>query len=104
MLKLQLGSNMNPRDIEEGDDVYFDCEVNANPGAYKVVWKHNVSSVRVSLSRALYIPMYSSACARNSSNGLAAAAHSSATLISPARSRFLLFLLLLQAIHAFGSV
>ncbi|XP_031784587.1 synaptogenesis protein syg-2 isoform X2 [Nasonia vitripennis] len=41
ILKLQLGSNMNPRDIEEGDDVYFDCDVRANPAAYKVVWKHN---------------------------------------------------------------
>lgn len=42
-LKLELGINMNPEDIEEGDDVYFECKVNANPSAYKVVWKHNVS-------------------------------------------------------------
>lgn len=42
-LKLELGTNMNPEDIEEGDDVYFECKVNANPSAYKVVWKHNVS-------------------------------------------------------------
>lgn len=34
---------MNPDDIEEGDDVYFECKLNANPLAYKVVWKHNVS-------------------------------------------------------------
>uniref|UniRef100_A0A182Q5U4 Ig-like domain-containing protein n=1 Tax=Anopheles farauti TaxID=69004 RepID=A0A182Q5U4_9DIPT len=40
-LKLELGINMNPEDIEEGDDVYFECKVNANPSAYKVVWKHN---------------------------------------------------------------
>jgi len=38
-----LGSNLNPEDIEEGDDVYFECKVHANPAAYKVVWKHNVS-------------------------------------------------------------
>lgn len=43
MLELKLGSNMNPHDIEEGDDVYFECNVRANPDAYKVVWKHNVS-------------------------------------------------------------
>lgn len=43
MLNLKLGSNMNPDDIEENDDVYFECEVDANPGAYKVIWKHNVS-------------------------------------------------------------
>lgn len=45
-LTLVLGSNLNPMDIEEGDDVYFDCNVEANPAAYKIVWKHNVSPVR----------------------------------------------------------
>jgi len=43
MLKLELGLSLNPDDIEEGDDVYFMCKVHANPWAYKVVWKHNVS-------------------------------------------------------------
>lgn len=42
-ITLALGSNLNPDDIEEGDDVYFECKVHANPAAYKVVWKHNVS-------------------------------------------------------------
>lgn len=42
-LQLDLGSNLNPEDIEEGDDVYFECKVHANPAAYKVIWKHNVS-------------------------------------------------------------
>lgn len=41
---LDLGSNLNPEDIEEGDDVYFECKVHANPAAYKVIWKHNVST------------------------------------------------------------
>ncbi|XP_045520982.1 hemicentin-1-like [Pieris brassicae] len=41
IVTLQLGSKMNPNDIEEGDDVYFDCIVKANPPAYKVVWEHN---------------------------------------------------------------
>ncbi|KAF6216306.1 hypothetical protein GE061_000646 [Apolygus lucorum] len=40
-LKLELGSKMNPEDIEDGDDVYFECKVDANPPAYKVTWKHN---------------------------------------------------------------
>ncbi|CAH2063137.1 unnamed protein product, partial [Iphiclides podalirius] len=39
--EMHLGSKMNPNDIEEGDDVYFGCEVDANPPAYKVVWEHN---------------------------------------------------------------
>lgn len=44
MVVLQLGSKLNPNDIEEGDDVYFECVVRANPPAYKVVWEHNVSN------------------------------------------------------------
>lgn len=43
LLNLALGKNMNPADIEEGDDVYFDCIIDANPLVYKVIWKHNVS-------------------------------------------------------------
>ncbi|XP_022829221.1 nephrin-like isoform X1 [Spodoptera litura] len=39
--KIHLGAKMNPNDIEEGDDVYFGCKVDANPPAYKVVWEHN---------------------------------------------------------------
>ncbi|KAL7033601.1 hypothetical protein ACKWTF_007650 [Chironomus riparius] len=38
---LQLGSSLNPEDIEEGDDCYFDCKIEANPRTYKVVWRHN---------------------------------------------------------------
>ncbi|KOB67707.1 Uncharacterized protein OBRU01_12954, partial [Operophtera brumata] len=38
---LKLGSELNPGDIEEGDDVYFTCVVRAYPPAYKVVWEHN---------------------------------------------------------------
>ncbi|VVC91099.1 unnamed protein product [Leptidea sinapis] len=41
IITLQLGSKLNPNDIEEGDDVYFECVVHANPPAYKVVWEHN---------------------------------------------------------------
>ncbi|KAG4069528.1 hypothetical protein HA402_006894, partial [Bradysia odoriphaga] len=45
-LLLDLGSNLNPEDIEEGDDVYFECKVHANPAAYKVIWKHNGQTVQ----------------------------------------------------------
>nr|XP_032512067.1 hemicentin-2-like [Danaus plexippus plexippus] len=41
IVELQLGSKLNPNDIEEGDDVYFECIVRANPPSYKVVWEHN---------------------------------------------------------------
>ena len=37
---------VNPTDLEEGDDVYFECIVSANPPAYKLTWWHNVSIFR----------------------------------------------------------
>lgn len=50
---MHLGAKMNPNDIEEGDDVYFECDVDANPPAYKVVWEHNVSITNI-----LYFVLY----------------------------------------------
>ena len=46
VIHLTLGRNVNSEDIEETDDVYFECKINANPSAYKVIWKHNVSGFR----------------------------------------------------------
>jgi len=40
-LELRLGPAVNPRDLEEGDDVYFECHIRAHPPAYKVTWRHN---------------------------------------------------------------
>ena len=42
-LWLSLGQNLAEDKIKEGDDVYFDCEINANPKTGKITWKHNVS-------------------------------------------------------------
>jgi hypothetical protein len=39
-----MGSSLNPDDIKEGDDVYFDCTIRANPKAYRLAWFHNVSN------------------------------------------------------------
>lgn len=44
VVSLKMGSNLNPEDIKEGDDVYFECNIRANPKAYKLSWYHNVSS------------------------------------------------------------
>ena len=41
-MRLSLGSSINPESISEGNDVYMDCEIRANPKAYKVEWSHNV--------------------------------------------------------------
>ncbi|XP_049786325.1 nephrin-like [Schistocerca cancellata] len=53
--ELRLGANLNPNDIEEGDDVYFECEVNANPSAYKVMWKHNGAPLHHSTSDGIIV-------------------------------------------------
>lgn len=40
---LKMGPNLNPNDIKVGDDVYYECHVNANPKHYKLAWFHDVS-------------------------------------------------------------
>ena len=42
---LTLGSSLNASNIKEGDDVYFECSVKANPRPYKITWRHNVSKL-----------------------------------------------------------
>lgn len=41
---LSLGSTLNPDDIKEGDDVYFECHIKANPKEHRITWSHNVST------------------------------------------------------------
>jgi len=41
MIELSFGSNLNPDNIAEGNDVYFECKIKANPEVYKVVWLHD---------------------------------------------------------------
>ncbi|XP_041969779.1 hemicentin-1-like [Aricia agestis] len=38
ILTLKMGSNLNSNHIKEGDDVYFECSVQANPAATKLTW------------------------------------------------------------------
>ncbi|XP_031784662.1 hemicentin-1 [Nasonia vitripennis] len=38
VVSLRMGVSLNPDDIKEGDDVYFECIVRANPKAYKLSW------------------------------------------------------------------
>ena len=42
-VKLNLGNGINRNKISEGQDVYMDCDIRANPRIYKVEWIHNVS-------------------------------------------------------------
>lgn len=45
IVDLSLGSTLNADDIKEGDDVYFECKVRANPPMRKLTWLHNVSII-----------------------------------------------------------
>ncbi|PSN56957.1 hypothetical protein C0J52_10847, partial [Blattella germanica] len=46
--------NLNPDDIEEGDDVYFECKVHANPVAYKnQIVQHNQKTGVIMSNQAL---------------------------------------------------
>lgn len=45
VVSLSLGSTLNPHDIKEGDDVYFECSVRANPREHKISWYHNEKPV-----------------------------------------------------------
>ncbi|KAJ8726697.1 hypothetical protein PYW07_001395 [Mythimna separata] len=41
VVRLRLGSSLAAGDIKEGDDVYFECHVRANPPARKLSWLHD---------------------------------------------------------------
>ncbi|XP_068208506.1 uncharacterized protein [Palaemon carinicauda] len=45
VVTLQMGSTLDPGTIKEGDDVYFECHINANPDVYQVKWYHNPSNI-----------------------------------------------------------
>ena len=38
---LAFGANINPRNIREGQDVYLECQVEANPELSKILWSLN---------------------------------------------------------------
>lgn len=42
VVTLKMGTSLNPKNIKEGDDVYFECNVRANPRAYRLTWFHEV--------------------------------------------------------------
>lgn len=46
IVTLKMGSSLNPDDIKEGADVYFECLIQSNPKPYKMSWFHNVSFSR----------------------------------------------------------
>nr|XP_045585597.1 neurotrimin-like [Procambarus clarkii] len=41
-----MGRNLVPTSIKQGDDVYFECRVTANPQPYRVSWEKNSEEVK----------------------------------------------------------
>ncbi|XP_069191365.1 nephrin isoform X2 [Procambarus clarkii] len=39
-VNLTLGRTLDPKNLKEGNDLFFDCSVDANPPPYKVRWLH----------------------------------------------------------------
>ena len=52
-MSIQLGSKLNAVDIREGDDVYFECTIDAYPKADRIFWKKDVSNKLLGLSLTL---------------------------------------------------
>ena len=47
-----MGSKLNAVDIREGDDVYFECTIDAFPLAERISWKKDVSNMITRFLRA----------------------------------------------------
>jgi hypothetical protein len=44
-VSLKLGHALNASNLKEGDDVYFECQVKANPPPRRIIWKKEVSNM-----------------------------------------------------------
>ncbi|XP_034833962.2 neural cell adhesion molecule 1-like [Maniola hyperantus] len=55
LVTLSLGSTLNPHDIKEGDDVYFECNVRANPREHRISWYHNDRAVTQNMTSGIIV-------------------------------------------------
>ncbi|CAH1161326.1 unnamed protein product [Phyllotreta striolata] len=56
---LHLGNTLNPEDIKEGDDVYFECSIKANPKEHRILWYHEGNAVTQNVSSGIIISTHS---------------------------------------------
>ncbi|XP_071513724.1 protein turtle-like isoform X2 [Panulirus ornatus] len=61
-LQLRPGQNLDMSNIKEGDDVYFECDIQANPSVFKVQWflngeelQHNVAAGVIQSNQSLVL-------------------------------------------------
>ncbi|XP_038221199.1 B-cell receptor CD22-like [Zerene cesonia] len=55
VVSMSLGSTLNPNDIKEGDDVYFECNIRSNPKEHRISWYHNDEQVTQNMSSGVFI-------------------------------------------------
>ncbi|XP_076164768.1 neural cell adhesion molecule 2 [Ptiloglossa arizonensis] len=55
VVSLKMGETLNPDDIKEGDDVYFECSVRANPKVYKLSWFKNGKELKNNITAGIVL-------------------------------------------------
>ncbi|XP_078038309.1 neural cell adhesion molecule 2 [Augochlora pura] len=56
IVTIKLGSSLRTNHINEGDDVYFECDVQANPEAYKLTWFKNGKELHQNTTAGIFLP------------------------------------------------
>ena len=46
-VSLRLGKSLDPDNLRTGNDVYFECDIRANPVPHKLNWINNVSQIQL---------------------------------------------------------
>ncbi|XP_046489857.1 nephrin isoform X1 [Neodiprion pinetum] len=59
IVSLRMGSSLKPEEIKEGDDVYFECNVRANPRSHKLVWFHEGGELHHNVSGGIVLSDHS---------------------------------------------
>ncbi|XP_065222617.1 hemicentin-1-like isoform X2 [Planococcus citri] len=55
IVSLHFGNSLNPKNIKENDDVYFECKVRSNPGQHRITWFHNGNVVTQNVSSGIIL-------------------------------------------------
>ncbi|CAH0774685.1 unnamed protein product [Bemisia tabaci] len=55
VVTLKMGTGLDPNNIKEGDDVYFECLVQANPKIHKLTWFHKGNEVKHNASAGIVV-------------------------------------------------
>ncbi|XP_015440009.1 PREDICTED: hemicentin-2-like [Dufourea novaeangliae] len=56
IVTIKLGSSLRANHINEGDDVYFECDVQANPKAYKLAWFKDGKELHQNAIAGIFLP------------------------------------------------